>query len=174
MDTHLDVIEDKNDLKDMLVRFMDIFAKPGVTLGWTDVIEHSIDTCDNKPFKILYRRLMQSKKIALEEEVNKMLKSGIITPSCRPYSSPVHLVTKKDGTWRFCIDYRKLNGITRKNAFPLPRIDESLDSLGGNSWFCTLDLQSGYHQVAMLKSDCEKNAFTTHLGLFEWKVMPFG
>jgi len=117
---------------------------------------------------------VHSKKEALETELNKLLDSGVIRSSDSPWSSPVHLVKKKDGSIRFCIDYKKLNTVTRKNAYPLPRIDESLESLGGNEWFCTLDLQSGYHQVAMNPNDIAKTAFSTHLGLFEWNVMPFG
>ena len=112
--------------------------------------------------RLPYRRLPISKKAALEEEVDKMLTDGVIAPSESPWSSPVVMVTKKDGTCRFCIDYRRLNGVTRKNAYPLPRIDESLDALGGNQWFCTLDLQSGYWQIGMHPDHREKTAFTTH------------
>ena len=89
-------------------------------------------------------------------------------------SSPVQMVTKKDGRIRFCIDYRKLNGSTKKNSYPLPRINETIDSLGGNQWFCTLDLQSGYWQVGMKEEDQEKTAFSSHVGLFQYNVMPFG
>ncbi|NOZ55185.1 MAG: DDE-type integrase/transposase/recombinase [Calditrichaeota bacterium] len=151
-----------------------VFAAPGKALGWTDVVKHQIETEGGRPFRIPYRRFMHSKKDALESEVQKLREAGIIRDSNSPWSSPVHLVKKKDGTIRFCIDYKKLNSMTRKNAYPLPRIDESLESLGGNTWFCTLDLQSGYHQVAMEEADIPKTAFSTHLGLFEWNVMPFG
>jgi hypothetical protein len=109
-----------------------------------------------------------------EEEIDKMLKSGVIIPSKSPWSSPVCLVTKKDGSTRFCIDYRRLNTATKKDAFPLPRIDEALDSLNGASWFCTLDLATGYWQVPMDKQSQPKTAFCSRQGLYEFTVMPFG
>ena len=152
----------------------EVFAAPGEPLGRTDRVQHKVDTGDNRPVKLPYRRLPLAKKGAMEEEVDKMLGEGVILPSESPWSSPVVMVTKKDGSCRFCIDYRKLNGITRKNAYPLPRIDECLESLGGAKWFCTLDLQSGYWQIGMDPKDQEKTAFATHMGLYEFSVMPFG
>ena len=110
----------------------------------------------------------------MEQELQQMLDQGIISDSNSPWASPVVLVRKKDGTCRFCIDYRALNEVTKKNAFPIPRIDENLDYLGGNQWFCTLDLQSGYWQIGMKAEDKEKTAFITHKGLFEFNVMAFG
>jgi len=173
-DSHLEQEEDKEMLAQLLCENADIFSAPDEPLGRTDRVTHRIDTGSSPPLRLPYRRLPLSKKQALEDEVDKMLGEGIIRPSDSPWASPVVMVTKKDGTCRFCIDYRRLNGITRKNAYPLPRIDESLDSLGGNKWFCTLDLQSGYWQIGMHPEDKEKTAFTTHRGLFEFNVMPFG
>ena len=103
-----------------------------------------------------------------------MLKQGIIEPSQSPWSSPVCLVQKKDGSSRFCVDYRKLNNLTLKDSYQLPCIDESLDALRGSKWFSTLDLQSGSFQVEMDPADAEKTAFTTICGLFQFKVMSFG
>ena len=103
-----------------------------------------------------------------------MLNQGVIRPSNSPWASPVVLVRKKDGTWRFCIDFRKLNSVTHRDAYPLPRIDATLDSLAGAKFFSTLDLASGYWQVELEEEDKEKTAFTTPHGLFEFNVMPFG
>ena len=103
-----------------------------------------------------------------------MLQNEIITPSASPWSSPIILVRKKDGSYRFCVHYRALNGITIKDAFPLPRVDETLDSLGGAQYFATLDLASGYWQVESDPSDRPKTAFSTPHGHFEFTVMPFG
>lgn len=98
----------------------------------------------------------------------------VVQPSTSPCASPVVLVRKKDGSNRFCVDYRKVNSVTRKDAYPLPRIDETLDTLAGSKWFTTLDLISGYWQVEMSEKDKEKTAFCTPCGLFEFNAMPFG
>ena len=103
-----------------------------------------------------------------------MLDKRIISPSKSPWASPIVLVAKKDGSTRFCVDYRKVNGVTCKDAYPIPRVDGTLDTLSGSTWFSTIDLKSGYWQVEMAPKDREKTAFCTQEGLFEFNVMPFG
>ncbi|GFX85048.1 hypothetical protein TNCV_4998771 [Trichonephila clavipes] len=112
------------------------------------------------------------------EEVGTLLRemqeNDIIEPSSSPWASPIVLVRKKDGSTRFCVDYRKLNDVTKKDSYPLPRIDDTLDTLSGHKWFSTLDLKSGYWQVEIHPEDREKTAFTSGQGLWQFKVMPFG
>ena len=103
-----------------------------------------------------------------------MLEKGVIQPSTSPWAAPIVLVTKKDGTTRFCVDYRALNCASVKDAYPLPRIDDSLDALNGGRYFCTMDLMSGFWQIKMNPKDQEKTAFSTSIGLYEFKAMPFG
>ena len=145
----LDITQQRR-LADVLLHYSDLFPTPGSTLtGHTDAVEHEIDTGDSSPIRCAPRRMSPQKMKKEEECVTEMLTGGRIEPSDSPWSSPVVLVTKKDGGTRFCVDYRCLNGVTVKDAYPLPRIDDTLDMLAGKQWFSTLDLASGYWQVSL-------------------------
>ena len=137
-------------------------------------IKHRINTGDHPPISQRSYRVSPAERRIIREEVEKMLRDDIIQPSESPWSSPVVLVKKKDGTWRFCVDYRRLNRITKKDVYPLPRIDNTLDCLKGATYFSTMDMQTGYWQIEVDEADREKTAFITPDGLYEFKVMPFG
>jgi len=126
------------------------------------------------PIRQPTRRLGPEKKKEVSRRVQDLLNRDLIKPGHGAWSSPVVLVQKKDGSWRFCVDYRKLNSVTIQDAYPLPRIDESLEALAGSKFFSTLDLLSGYWQVPLSPDAQDKAAFITQDGLWKWKVLPFG
>ena len=152
----------------------DLFARPEGPVGRTSLVKHTIDTCDARPIKRPPRRFPDTQQRQIEEELGKMMEQGIIQESDSPWASQVVLVRKKDGSTRFCVDYRHLNAVTKKDAYPLPNITDCMDTLEGATWFCTLDCASGYWQVEVDERDREKTAFATRKGLFEFCVMPFG
>lgn len=166
--------EQKMQLSQVVEAFEDIFALDQSDLGSTDLVTHSINTADNPPLRQPPRRIPFALRQQVERMVDQMMEDGIVVPSNSPWASPIVLVAKKDGSTRFCVDYRRLNSITKKDVYPLPRIDDTLDSLAHQNFFTTLDLASGYWQVRMDPTSQEKTAFTTHYGLFEFSVMPFG
>ena len=129
--------------------------------------------CDEPPKERTYR-MSPAELREVQVQLQDLLAKGWIRPSKSPYGAPILFVRKKDGTMRMCVDYRKLNDLTRKDRTPLPRIDELLDSLYGAQYFSTLDLYKGYHQVRVKERDIHKTAFRTHYGLFEYCVLPFG
>ena len=166
--------EQKNELYHVLLKYADIFAFDDKHLGRTAVMKHSINTGDALPVRQPPRRLPIHCQQEVSRLIDDMLQKDVIEPSSSPWSSPIVLVTKKDGSMRFCIDYRKVNNLTKKDAYPLPRIDDTLETLAGSTWFTTLDLLSGYWQVELDHTDKEKTAFATKHGLFQFKVLPFG
>ena len=118
--------------------------------------------------------MLPSDNEIVEKHIQEMLAEGVISPSNSPWAAPVVLAPKKDGTIRFCVDYRALNEVTKKDVYTLPRVDEVLDALGNSKYRTTLDLVSGYWQTPVHEEDREKTAFITRSGLYEFNVMPFG
>ena len=114
------------------------------------------------------------KREVIDKAVDEMLEADVIRRSRSPWSFPVVIVDKKDGSKRFCVDFRKLNQVIKKNSYPLPLIDDILALLRKAKYFTSLDLKSGYWQVAKNETDKEKTDFACHRGLFEFNVMPFG
>ena len=134
----------------------------------------SIDTGDSQPVKQPPRRMPFVVRGEVAKQLRDMQQTGVIQPSSSPWSSPVVMVRKKDGSHRLCVDYRQLNALTKTDAFPLPQIDDLLDQLGGAKYFSTLDLASSFWQIRMEPESREKTVFTTPQGLYEFLMMPFG
>ena len=161
-------------LKKMIESNADVFALDDSELGHTDLVKHHVDTGDVPPIKQPVRRVPFMFRDKIAEMVEEMEGLGVIRPSSSAWSSPVVLVPKKDNTYRFCVDYRRLNLVTKKDVYPLPRIDDILDTLSGAKYFTTLDLASGYWQITLDPKTASKSAFITHQGLHEFVRMPFG
>ncbi|GFX50886.1 hypothetical protein TNCV_2732371 [Trichonephila clavipes] len=166
--------EQRNKLSELLRKFSGLFTKTDKSTAAKTNVKHRIFTGDHAPINQRAYRVSPTERRIIHEEVQKMLDEGIVQPSESPWSSPVVLVRKKDGSWRFCVDYRKLNSVTKKDVYPLPRIDDTLDCLKGAKFFSSMDLRSGYWQIEIDEADREKTAFITPEGLYEFKVMPFG
>lgn len=162
-------------VKHFLSGWKHIFSKDLTDLGCTNLVEHKIELSDPVPFKEPYRRIPPGMFEEVREHLKEMLKAGAIRESSSPFSSNIVLVRKKDNSLRFCIDYRKLNNRTIKDAYSLPRIEETMDTLKGSKYFSKLDLRSGYWQVAMREEDKAKTAFSVGpLGFYECNRMAFG
>jgi hypothetical protein len=144
------------------------------TLGKSNIVKHRIDTGNHEPIARKAYREDKVKRKVVKEEVEKMFKQGVIRESYGPWSFPIIIVGKKDGTKRFCLDFRALNEITVTDAYPMPRIDNLLDSFRCAKYFTSLDLLSGYWQIEMEEKDIPKTAFVCSKGKFECLRMPFG
>jgi hypothetical protein len=142
-------------------------------LGHISTVKHHILASGPPVASQLYRAGPQSRTL-IDAEINRMLHMDFIEPASGPWSAPVVLIPKPDGSIRFCIDYRKLNAVTKNDSYALSRVDDCLDSLGEARYFTTLNANCGYWQIDVNEDDREKTAFTCHQGLHQLKRMPFG
>ena len=166
--------EQQRDLRRLLDEYKDVFSKEGQPISSTSLVEHEIHTT-GPAVRLPFRRQNPVIRDIEQQQVKEMLRDEVIRPSTSPWASPVVMVKKRDGTMRFCVDFRKMNDATIKDAHPLPRIDDTLESLHGAQYFTTLDLKSGYWQVPIREEDKEKTAFRTSSGqLYEFNQLPFG
>jgi len=163
-----------DQVQQLLSQYQDVFSDPKTTPPQR-FHDHQIPLLPGTtPINSRPYRYSPLHKTKIERQVKELLEAGLIVPSTSPFASPVLLVQKKDGTWRFCVDYRKLNAATVKNRFPMPVIEEIFEELAGATFFTKLDMRSGYHQVRLNVQDEHKTAFKTHHGHFQFRVMPFG
>ena len=160
--------------RQLVYEYSDVFSQSEFDLGHCADLPHRIDTGDARPFKEQLRRHPIAHLDFIDNQVGQMLQAGVIEHCSSPWSSNVVLAKKADGSLRFCVDYRRLNDLTYKDSFPLPRIDTCLDALGGSVYFSTMDLRSGFWQVAIDPRDADKTAFVTRKGQFRFKVLSFG
>jgi len=175
---HLKIAE-RRTLEPVLRKYKHLFYGLGSTqLGCTSQVEHSIETGDAKPIKRSPYRIPHTLKSVVDEHIDDMLQKEIIEPSMSPWSSSIVLVQKRSRDnsvkYRFCIDYRALNAVTKPGAYPIPNIVDTLDSLGRSKIFSVLDMASGYFQIAIKPDHKEKTAFSCHRGHFQLIKMPFG
>lgn len=166
--------DQKNRIMQVVNKYRHIFTSEQIKLGRIKIVKHSIETTTSRPIRQRPYVVAQAIRPDIDRQIAEMLKSGVIKVSNSPWASPMVVVKKKDGTFRICIDFRKVNDVTVKDVFPLPRIQEVVDRLSGCNWISTFDMASGYWQIAMDERDQQKTAFICHAGLFEWTVMPFG
>lgn len=162
------------DIQLLLQQYDHLFQEPTDLPPQRSYDHHIPLVTGAQPVNVRPYRYAPHQKDEIERQVNEMLRAGIIQHSVSPFASPVLLVKKKDGKWRFCVDYRHLNAITVKNKHPLPVVDELFDELVGVCCFSKLDYRSGYHQIRVGPEDEMKTAFRNHSGLHQFKVMPFG
>ena len=164
----------KEKLYQLLEKYQHLFAESDLELGRTNTVEMKLDTGDSHPIRSKPYRTPLAQRSLVEDHVKQMMDAKVISPSTSPWASPIVIVPKKDGTKRFCIDYRKLNQSLRFNSYPLPNIVDIWPNLKGAKFFTTLDLKSGYWQIPMEEGSKEKTAFVTNQGLYQFNVMPFG
>ena len=161
-------------MKDLIYKYRDIFATCTKELGRARVTPFRINTGDASPIRQNPRPTSQKAKKVIQDTIKELLEAGIIKPCSGPWAAPTVIVFREPKDARMCCDYRKLNDITKKNAYPLSRIADILDHMGPSKFFTTLDAKSGYHQIPVHPDNQEKTAFTTYFGTYMWTGMPFG
>jgi len=161
-------------LHELLCKHSSTFAVNSNDLGYCNMVTHDIDTGETRPIKQPPRRPPLAARDEEDKILRDMLATNVIEPSTSPWASPVCLVKKKDQSYRFCVDYRKVNAVSKRDAFPVPNITDALDSLQGQRWFASCDLLSGYWQLPMSDRAKERSAFCTKRGLYQFTRMPFG
>jgi len=171
-----DITDDQRQQVIKLLQDYDsLFSRGIVDMGRTTVVEHTIDTGQNRPIRQSLRRHPWAHLDEIDRQMEELQQAAFVEPAASSWASIVVLVKKKDGSYRLCVDYRRLNSVTYKDSYPLPLIDTCLGSMKGAVWFSTPDLRSGYHNIPIIqKADRGKTAFITRRGCFRYKVMPFG
>lgn len=159
----------------LLLKWKSVFAKDSLDLGHTDMVKHTINLSDDTPIKQRHRRIPPALLQEVKQHLNEMLDKGVIRESSSPWNSPLVFVRKATGALRLCLDLRAINRRTIKDAYHMPRITETLDSLAGSKFFSCLDLESGYYQIEIEEKHKERTAFSAApLGFYEFTRMPFG
>ena len=163
--------QQKEQVRNLLAEFSDVFSgRPNLT----HAAAHKIDTGHSLPIRSPPYKVPQKLEEEVNREVEKMLEMGIIRPSKSPWASPIVIVPKPDGSIRFCVDYRKLNSVTKMDAYPIPSTERMIEKVASAKYITTIDLTKGYWQIPLETSTIEKSAFITTKGLYEFLVMPFG
>jgi hypothetical protein len=166
--------EGQQQIWGILEQYQDVFAWNKGELGCCTIGEHCIDTQEFPPCKASPGRLSYWEEAEVKRQIDVLVNLGKMRPNNSEYACRVTLPIKKDGSRRFCGDYRPLNAQTRRDLFPMPLIEDVIDQLGNSSWFTALDLQSGFWQIQMAPKDIKKTELITKTGLYDWTVMPFG
>ena len=161
----------ENDVTRLLAEFPTV---TGGKLGKTSVVEHRVHIGDAQPICQHADTVLVARKEVLKKELDRMLEIGVIRASTSPWASPLVMVDKKDGEIRLCVDYRKVNKVSKFDAYPMPKVEEILEEVGPAKIISTLDLAQGYWQVPMVAESQEVTAFITPYSLYEFTVMPFG
>lgn len=168
----------QNDLFELCAEYTDIYALPDDKMTTNNFYKQKLRMKNDTPVYVKNYRLLKTQKVEIEKQVQKLLDNELIEPTTSCYNSPLIVVPKKrlngEKKWRMCVDYRLLNKNLIPDKFPLPRIDDILDSLGRAKYFSCLDLYSGFHQIPLEVESREMTAFSTDRGSFQWKVLPFG